>query len=73
MHLAPYTKKKPMDTFENANYAQEQEHPVLSECWECGQEKMCIEYIVCCTGTKFYTCLECKNKLTDSGQQTDTN
>lgn len=52
-----------MDTFENATYAQEQKDLVLNNCWECGKETLCIEYIVCCTGTKFYTCQECKDKI----------
>lgn len=52
-----------MDTFENATFAQEQEELVFNICWECGEKKMCLEHIVCCTGTKFHTCLDCKNKI----------
>lgn len=52
-----------MDNFEAANAPQQQPQRVVSKCWECGEEKECIEYIVCCTGTKFYTCPECQKKI----------
>jgi hypothetical protein len=49
-----------MDTFENASPPQEQAEMVRAVCWECGQTKMCHEHIVCCTGTLFHTCPECR-------------
>lgn len=52
-----------MDTFEGSTFAEEQKELVFKECWDCGEEKMCTEYIVCCTGTKFYTCPSCKDKI----------
>jgi len=56
-----------MDNFEAANAPQRQPEMVVSKCWECGEEKECIEYIVCCTGTKFYTCPECEKKIQEEG------
>ena len=56
-----------MDNFEAANEPQRQPEMVVSKCWECGSEKECIEYIVCCTGTKFYTCPECEKKIQEDG------
>ena len=55
-----------MDTFENANPPQEQPEKVLAQCWECGETKMCFEHIVCCTGTHFHTCPECRKKIEHS-------
>ena len=52
-----------MDAFENATFAQEQEELVLTECWDCGEKKLSIEYIVPCTGSRFYTCQDCKDKI----------
>lgn len=52
-----------MDTFENATLAEPQKELVLAKCWECGITKLCIEYIVCCTGTHFHACLDCKEKI----------
>lgn len=54
-----------MDTFENATPPQEQEELAYALCWECGQKKLCIEHIVCCTGTRFYTCEDCRKKIQD--------
>ena len=56
-----------MDNFEAANEPQRQPAMVVSKCWECGEEKKCIEYIVCCTGTKFYICPECEKKIQEEG------
>jgi hypothetical protein len=52
-----------MDTFESATPPQKQPELVKARCWECGEEKMCVEYIVCCTGTRFHNCLECEEKI----------
>ena len=52
-----------MDNFEAANEPQRQPEMVVSKCWECGEEKECIEYIVCCTGTKLYICPECEKNI----------
>lgn len=49
-----------MDTFENASPPHEQPEKVFARCWECGEAKMCFEHIVCCTGTHFHTCPECR-------------
>jgi len=58
-----------MDTFENASPPQEQAELVQAKCWECGAMKWCIEHIVCCTGTRFHTCPECR-KLIEKRQVT---
>jgi len=52
-----------MDTFEGSTPPTEQEEKVVSECWECGEKKSCFEWIVCCTGTHFYICDECRKKI----------
>jgi hypothetical protein len=52
-----------MDTFENASPPQEQPEMVLAKCWECGQAKVCYEHVVCCTGTRFHTCPECRKEM----------
>lgn len=54
-----------MDTFENATVPQEQAELVRARCWDCGEEKICFEYIVCCTGTRFHTCEVCRKKIED--------
>jgi hypothetical protein len=36
---------------------------VYAVCWECGAERLCVEYVVCCTGTMFHVCPECLAKL----------
>ena len=56
-----------MDNFEAANEPQRQPEMVVSRCWECGEEKECIEYIVCCTGTKLYICPECEKNIQEEG------
>ncbi len=55
-----------MDTFENAAPPQEQLEMVLAQCWECGHTKLCHEYLVCCTGTRFHTCPECRKKIEET-------
>lgn len=52
-----------MDTFENATLAEPQKELVLAKCWECGETTLCIEYLVCCTGTRFHACHDCKEKI----------
>ena len=52
-----------MDNFENGTLAQEQPDMVLAECWECGEKKMCYEHLMCCTGTRFHTCPECRKEI----------
>ncbi len=52
-----------MDTFANASPPQEQAEMVVAKCWECGQTKLCYEHIVCCTGTHFHTCPECRTEM----------
>lgn len=56
-----------MDTFESASPPQEQPELVFANCWECGQAKMCYEHIVCCTGTHFHTCAECREIIKQTG------
>jgi len=36
---------------------------VLAPCWECGETTLCFEHLVCCTGTRFHTCPECREKI----------
>ncbi len=62
-----------MDTFENASPPQEQPELVLAKCWECEETKMCIEHIVCCTGTRFYTCPQCREELIKNGDSKENN
>ena len=52
-----------MDTFENATQPQEQPEMVMAQCWECVEKKMCHEHLVCCTGTRFHTCPECRKEI----------
>ena len=52
-----------MDTFENATPPQEQPEMVTAQCWECGEETMCYEHLVCCTGTRFHTCPKCREEI----------
>lgn len=52
-----------MDNFENGTLAQEQPDMVLAQCWECGATKLCHEHLVCCTGTRFHTCPECRKEI----------
>jgi hypothetical protein len=52
-----------MDNFEAATLAQIQKDMIKAECWECGELKICYEYIVCCTGTRFHTCIDCQIKI----------
>ena len=63
----PFYLVSKMDNFEAANEPQRQPAMVVSKCWECGEEKECIEYIVCCTGTKFYICPECEKNIQEEG------
>lgn len=37
---------------------------VEETCWECGEQKLCFEYTVCCTGTRFYICPDCADAIT---------
>jgi len=55
-----------MDTYENATPPTEQEEKIVSKCWECEEEKLCFEFIVCCTGTHFYVCDECRKEIEKS-------
>jgi hypothetical protein len=52
-----------MDNLEASNPPQKQEEMVQAQCWECGEHKICYEYIVCCTGTRFHTCKDCEERL----------
>ncbi len=52
-----------MDTFENGTLPQEQPEMVQAQCWECGETKLCYEHLVCCTGTRFHTCPECRKEI----------
>jgi len=54
-----------MDNLEASNPPQKQEEMVQAQCWECGEHKICYEYIVCCTGTRFHTCKDCEERLTN--------
>jgi hypothetical protein len=56
-----------MDTLENAGPPQEQAELVVAECRECGQTKSCYEHVVCCTGTHFHTCRECRTIIERRG------
>ena len=52
-----------MDNFENASPPQEQEDKVVEKCFECVKTALCTEYINCCTGTRFYYCESCLDKI----------
>ena len=52
-----------MDNFENACPPAESIDKVTKKCWECEQTLECSEFIVCCTGTRFYYCDKCLKKL----------
>ena len=56
-------ERRDMDTFENATPPQEQPDMVQAQCWECGETKLCFEHLVCCTGTPFHTCPECRKQI----------
>lgn len=56
-----------MDTFEGAAGAKRQPNMKVGTCWECGEELLCTEYIVCCTGTVFHICPKCEQKVNESG------
>ncbi|MCH9653437.1 MAG: hypothetical protein K0U86_05115 [Planctomycetes bacterium] len=56
-----------MDTFENGTLAEEQMEMVMAKCWECGEKKLCYEHLVCCTGTRFHTCPECRKEIESRG------
>ncbi|MGL4465664.1 MAG: hypothetical protein ACRDD1_04485 [Planctomycetia bacterium] len=49
-----------MDTFEEASPAQKSAGLHDAVCWECGENKLCYEYVVCCTGTMFHVCPDCE-------------
>lgn len=48
-----------MDNFENACLPIESNDKVTTKCWECEKILECIEFIVCCTGTRFHYCESC--------------
>lgn len=52
-----------MDTFENSALADEDNVLEEATCWECWQQKECVRYTVCCTGTIFHICKECQEKV----------
>lgn len=52
-----------MDTLEGASPAERQATMTMAVCWECGAERSCHEYIVCCTGTVFHVCPECEDRI----------
>lgn len=58
-----------MDNFENASPPQESEDMVFAKCWECGSEKTCREFVVCCTGTMFHYCDECLRAIRSRPEQ----
>lgn len=55
-----------MDNFEQGTLPQKQKDLVEATCWDCGTEKLCFEFIVCCTGTRFHTCPECERRIKES-------
>ncbi|MFO0944443.1 MAG: hypothetical protein U1D30_00625 [Planctomycetota bacterium] len=59
-----------MDTFENASPAEKQPNMRQGTCWECGEELLCNEYVVCCTGTVFHVCPDCENKVQEKDSAT---
>ena len=52
-----------MDNLEAATPPQKQPELVETQCWECGEEKLCYEYLVCCTGMRFHTCPACEDRI----------
>lgn len=58
-----------MDNFEASQNPQEQSDLITTICWNCGENKICKEYIICCTGTKFHNCLECEIKLAENANK----
>ena len=36
---------------------------VKAQCWECGEHKLCNEYLACCTGTRFHSCPKCEKRI----------
>jgi hypothetical protein len=55
-----------MDNFEQGTLPQKQKDLVEAVCWDCGTKKLCFEFIVCCTGTRFHTCRECERRIKES-------
>lgn len=49
-----------MESWEDAAPAERQTGTRQAICWECGQERECFEYTVCCTGTIFHICPTCE-------------
>ena len=54
-----------MEQWEQATPAERQGESKTAICWECGENKDCHEYIVCCTGTIFHVCPACEAKVKD--------
>ena len=52
-----------MDNFEQGTLPQKQKDMVHAQCWECGEHKMCNEYIACCVGTRLHSCNECEERI----------
>lgn len=55
-----------MDNLEGATPAERQPTLRTAVCWECGEEKRCSEFVVCCTGTVFHVCAECEANLEEA-------
>lgn len=41
-------------------------------CWQCGEELLCFEYVVCCTGTLFHICPQCEEKMQAENETEET-
>jgi hypothetical protein len=60
-----------VDEFDGAVKAEPSGTMVTAVCWECGQELLCREYVVCCTGTVFHICPDCEARL-DSNDEVES-
>lgn len=54
-----------MEAFEHASPAEKSPNMIKAVCWQCGEELMCNEYVVCCTGTLFHICPACEEKANE--------
>lgn len=52
-----------MDHVESANAAVKSPGLASAICWECGENRECYEYVVCCTGTLFHICPICEDRV----------
>jgi hypothetical protein len=56
------SEEKPPDPVDVVPQAVRQPNMGMGICWECGEERLCYEFVVCCAGTIFRLCPECEAK-----------